>query len=107
MVVLIQQHREDAGASTISRLTSKHSLASIQAQHILTGPSYDEIFHTGVTREFWLEVVNTTLAPDGFLRPTMSFNGTLPGPAITADWGDDIVVHVTNTMANNGTVSQV
>lgn len=33
----------------------------------------------------------------------MTFNGTVPGPAIIADWGDNLVIHVTNNMQDNGT----
>ncbi len=33
----------------------------------------------------------------------MTFNGTIPGPAIVANWGDNLVIHVTNKLANNGT----
>ncbi|KAH8589692.1 laccase from botrytis Aclada At 1.67 A resolution [Bisporella sp. PMI_857] len=58
---------------------------------------------TGVTREYWLSVENTTAAPDGYERSVLSFNGTVPGPAITADWGDEVVIHVTNNLDHNGT----
>jgi FtsP/CotA-like multicopper oxidase with cupredoxin domain len=64
---------------------------------------YDVIPDTGVIREYWLEVVNITLAPDGYERYTMTFNGTIPGPAITANWGDTLVIHVTNNLQENGT----
>ena len=30
-------------------------------------------------------------------------NGQMPGPTIEANWGDTIIVHVTNSMQNNGT----
>jgi FtsP/CotA-like multicopper oxidase with cupredoxin domain len=33
----------------------------------------------------------------------MTFNGTIPGPAIIADWGDNLVIHVTNNLEHNGT----
>lgn len=33
----------------------------------------------------------------------MNFNGSIPGPALTADWGDTFVIHVTNNMQDNGT----
>jgi FtsP/CotA-like multicopper oxidase with cupredoxin domain len=33
----------------------------------------------------------------------MTFNGTIPGPTLTADWGDTFVIHVTNNMQENGT----
>jgi len=33
----------------------------------------------------------------------VAFNGTIPGPAIIADWGDNLIIHVTNNMEHNGT----
>ena len=53
--------------------------------------------------EYWLSVENTTLSPDGYTRQTLTFNGTIPGPAIIADWGDNLVIHVTNNLEHNGT----
>lgn len=62
---------------------------------------------TGVVREYWLSVDNTTLAPDGYERTVLCFNGTVPGPAIIADWGDELVIHVTNNLQHNGTAIHV
>lgn len=67
--------------------------------------NYEDIVpDTGVTREYWLEIEEKTITPDGFSRPAMVVNGTLPGPTIIADWGDTVVVHVTNKLgqARNG-----
>lgn len=64
---------------------------------------YDEVPDTGVTREYYWSIVNTTLAPDGRERQVWSVNGSFPGPTIIADWGDTIVVHVTNELDFNGT----
>ncbi|KAJ6089994.1 hypothetical protein N7467_005210 [Penicillium canescens] len=60
---------------------------------------------TGVTREYWLTLDDLTAAPDGFSRPVMAVNGSIPGPTIIADWGDWVVVHVTNNLhtSMNGT----
>ncbi|KAF2661805.1 multicopper oxidase [Lophiostoma macrostomum CBS 122681] len=58
---------------------------------------------TGVTKEYWLEVTNTTLAPDGVERIVLAVNGTVPGPTIEANWGDTLVIHVTNSLTANGT----
>ncbi|KAI5778134.1 Cupredoxin [Geopyxis carbonaria] len=58
---------------------------------------------TGVVREYWLTIENTTLAADGILRPVLAFNGTMPGPTISADWGDTVIVHLKNNLAHNGT----
>ncbi|KAF2675309.1 laccase 2 [Microthyrium microscopicum] len=64
---------------------------------------YEDSPRTGVTREYWLDVVNGTVAPDGYEIGALTFNGTIPGPLIEANWGDELVIHVRNTMENNGT----
>ncbi|KAI7460895.1 Laccase-3 [Hortaea werneckii] len=33
----------------------------------------------------------------------LTVNGSIPGPTIQANWGDTVKVHVTNSLANNGT----
>ncbi|CAH0052330.1 unnamed protein product [Clonostachys solani] len=60
---------------------------------------------TGVTREYWLELTDETASPDGVSRSVMLVNKTLPGPTIFADWGDDVIIHVTNSLSSslNGT----
>jgi hypothetical protein len=47
---------------------------------------YDEAPDTGVVREYYLELVNMTLAPDGVSRDVLVVNGTFPGPTLYADW---------------------
>ncbi|KAJ9309980.1 CAZyme family AA1 [Paecilomyces variotii] len=44
-------------------------------------------------------------APDGYSRTALTVNGSIPGPTIEADWGDTVVVHVTNSLteSKNGT----
>ncbi|CZT41233.1 probable Laccase-2 [Rhynchosporium secalis] len=65
---------------------------------------YETVPNTGVTREYWLSVTNKTMALDGYRRQqVLSFNGTVPGPLIWGNWGDNMVIHVTNNMENNGT----
>ncbi|KAF9871958.1 multicopper oxidase [Colletotrichum karsti] len=65
----------------------------------------NEVPDTGVTREYWLELTDVTVAPDGVSRSAMAVNGSIPGPTLFADWGDNVIVHVTNslTTSNNGT----
>ncbi|AEO64417.1 multicopper oxidase-like protein [Thermothielavioides terrestris NRRL 8126] len=58
---------------------------------------------TGVTREYWWEITEFTAAPDGVERSVMAINGSIPGPTLFADWGDTVVVHVTNSVPGNGT----
>lgn len=64
---------------------------------------YDDIPETGVTREYWFNLEEGNGAPDGFERHMMTINGSAPGPTIYANWGDWVVVHVKNNLANNGT----
>ncbi|KAI6352163.1 hypothetical protein MCOR25_009522 [Pyricularia grisea] len=61
---------------------------------------------TGVTREYWLELTDVQVAPDGRQRSAMAINGSIPGPTLFADWGDNVIVHLTNNLdpsENNGT----
>lgn len=58
---------------------------------------------TGETVEVWLSVQEGICNQDGYERPCMTFNGTMPGPPIVANWGDNLKVHVTNNMESNGT----
>ncbi|KAJ5618562.1 extracellular dihydrogeodin oxidase/laccase [Penicillium herquei] len=64
---------------------------------------YEKVPDTGVVREYWFNVENTTAAPDGVEMPVQLINGSFPGPTIIADWGDTVVIHVTNSLQNNGT----
>lgn len=72
---------------------------SISTDYTSTAPT------TGVTREYYFDIQQVTIAPDGVSRTAYAINGTIPGPTIIADWGDTVVVHVTNslTAAKNGT----
>ncbi|ETS73657.1 hypothetical protein PFICI_14603 [Pestalotiopsis fici W106-1] len=72
---------------------------SIDTDYTSTSPD------TGVTREYWFELTDVTVSPDGVSRTAMAVNGSIPGPTIIADWGDTVVVHVTNSLTTslNGT----
>ncbi|KAF8857516.1 putative extracellular dihydrogeodin oxidase/laccase [Acephala macrosclerotiorum] len=85
------------------RCTNSASDRSCWGDYDLSTNYYDTVPDTGVTREYWFDVQNGTAAPDGVERIVLTVNGTVPGPTIIADWGDTVVVHVTNSMANNGT----
>ncbi|KAF9893207.1 laccase, multicopper oxidase, benzenediol:oxygen oxidorectuctase [Aspergillus nanangensis] len=43
------------------------------------------------------------MAPDGYERQVLVFNGSYPGPLIEADWGDTLIIHVANELTDNGT----
>ncbi|KAJ5780623.1 hypothetical protein N7457_005783 [Penicillium paradoxum] len=61
---------------------------------------------TGVTQEFWLNIDQATLAPDGRPRWGLTINGSLPGPTLEVNWGDTVVIHLRNNLPNsvrNGT----
>ncbi|KAK8116708.1 laccase-1 [Apiospora kogelbergensis] len=64
-----------------------------------------EVPDTGVTREYYLDLTEVEVAPDGISRFAMAINGTIPGPTLHADWGDTVVVHLTNSLktSTNGT----
>lgn len=65
---------------------------------------YEKFWPKGIKREFWLNVSGQTISPDGYLKPLGKvLNNTYPGPLIEACWGDDITVHVTNYLPDNGT----
>ncbi|KAF7186142.1 Laccase-2, partial [Pseudocercospora fuligena] len=64
---------------------------------------YLEVPDTGRTVEYWFELQNVTIAPDGVEKIVLTVNGTVPGPTIEADWGDTVVVHFRNALENNGT----
>ncbi|KAF4635791.1 hypothetical protein G7Y89_g2311 [Cudoniella acicularis] len=55
------------------------------------------------TKTFNIEVSEQTLSPIGVNKPMLVINGTYPGPTIIADWGDTLVINVSNKMINNGT----
>lgn len=56
----------------------------------LTTNYYEEAPDTGVVREYWFNIENTTAAPDGVEMPVQLINGSFPGPTIIADWGDTV-----------------
>ncbi|KAJ5213423.1 hypothetical protein N7449_000592 [Penicillium cf. viridicatum] len=61
---------------------------------------YDVVPTTGVTKEYYLNIEDVTVAPDGYSRAAMAINGSIPGPTIEANWGDNVIVHVTNSLTS-------
>ncbi|KAJ7620440.1 putative laccase 1d precursor [Roridomyces roridus] len=51
---------------------------------------------------FNLDIVNTKLAPDGFLRDTVVPNATFPGPVFKVNKGDSVVIHTHNRLTSPG-----
>ncbi|KAF4780802.1 Laccase-2 [Colletotrichum scovillei] len=65
---------------------------------------YEKHVPDGVEREFYLEVDNHEIAPDGYLVQRMLFNGTYPGPTLEGNWGDTFKITIKNKLKNhNGT----
>lgn len=54
---------------------------SIDTNYTTTAPD------TGVTREYYFELTDVTVSPDGYERSAIAINGSIPGPTIIADWG--------------------
>jgi FtsP/CotA-like multicopper oxidase with cupredoxin domain len=50
------------------------------------------------TREFFYTITQEEISPDGVPRLAMVADKQMPGPTIEANWGDEIIVHVTNGM---------
>jgi multicopper oxidase len=77
---------------------------STWCQYSTSTDYYNEIPDTGVTREYWFSLEQVNLAPDGVSRMALTVNGTMPGPTIIADWGDIVIIHVTNNLdeSHNG-----
>jgi FtsP/CotA-like multicopper oxidase with cupredoxin domain len=72
------------------RCTNSATDRSCWGDYDLSTNYYSEVPDTGVTREYWFEIVNTTAALDGVSRTVLLVNGTFPGPTIIADWGDTV-----------------
>lgn len=70
---------------------------SVDTNYITTIPD------TGDTVEVWLSAEESICNPDGYERTCKTFNGSMPGPPIVANWGDDLIIHVTNNLKSNGT----
>ncbi|KUJ17361.1 laccase [Mollisia scopiformis] len=96
-----------APASTSNQLskrcTNSATDRSCWGDYDLSTNYYETVPDTGVTREYWFDIQNGTASPDGYERLVLTVNGSFPGPTIIAGWGDTVVVHVTNSMENNGT----
>lgn len=88
--------------STSSACVNSASDRSCWGNYDISTNYYDVVPDTGVTREYWFSVQNGTAAPDGIERIVLTVNGSVPGPTIIADWGDNVIVHVTNNLENNG-----
>lgn len=47
---------------------------------------YDTGPDTGVTVEYWFDIQNVTLSPNGVERTYLTVNGSVPGPTVEANW---------------------
>lgn len=77
---------------SLPRATCENSASnrSCWGEYDLSTNYYNVVPETNVTREYWLELVNTTAALDGIERNVLLVNGTFPGPTLFADWGDTV-----------------
>ncbi|KAL1297976.1 hypothetical protein AAFC00_006483 [Neodothiora populina] len=58
---------------------------------------------TGKTVTYDWSIGWTTAAPDGFERPVIGINGEWPCPTMRVDYGDRVIVRVTNNLGNQST----
>ncbi|KAF2018092.1 multicopper oxidase [Aaosphaeria arxii CBS 175.79] len=101
-------HLEDFGGLLSARDACSGNTASTRSEwcdYSIDTDYMSVVPDTGVTREYWLELTDVTVSPDGVSRSAMAVNGTIPGPTLFADWGDTVTVHVKNslTTSQNGT----
>ncbi|KAK3347407.1 multicopper oxidase-domain-containing protein [Neurospora tetraspora] len=77
---------------------------STQRKGYTVTTDYDNYAPIGIQRHYHLDIAKHTIAPDGKPREARLFNGTYPGPLIEACWGDTVIVHVTNSLDDEGSV---
>ncbi len=53
---------------------------------------------SGAFRRFDLTINDGWLAPDGYIRAVIVFNGTLPGPELHVEEGDSVEIVLHNRM---------
>ena len=70
---------------------------SIDSDYYNVGPD------TGVICKYDFIITNTTLNYDGVDRLALAINGQVPGPLVECNWGDTLMVSVTNQMNDNTT----
>ncbi|KAL4808784.1 laccase [Aspergillus unguis] len=110
-----------AAAASSSIASSASTSTSSAASSICTGNTattrsewcsydiytdYTTVVPEGTHREYWFNLEQVTVAPDGRERSALAINGSIPGPTIEANWGDTVTVHVTNSLPDslgNGT----
>ncbi|KAJ5115081.1 hypothetical protein NUU61_000840 [Penicillium alfredii] len=59
---------------------------------------YTTTIPDGATREFWFELDQGILSPDGRPRWVLAINGSIPGPTIEVNWGDTVIIHLRNNL---------
>jgi FtsP/CotA-like multicopper oxidase with cupredoxin domain len=99
----------DLESSLLPRLQPRNSCTNTptsrkcRGQYHIDTNYYTETPDTKHAVEVWLSAEESICNQDGYKRPCMTFNGTMPGPAIVANWGDNLIVHVANRLKSNGT----
>ncbi|KAI4602002.1 hypothetical protein KJ359_010868 [Pestalotiopsis sp. 9143b] len=90
LVAKVTAAPQSSAPSLSKRCTNSADDRSCWGDYDISTNYYEEAPDTGVTREYWFNIVNTTAAPDGVERVVLSVNGSIPGPTIIADWGDTV-----------------
>ncbi|KAH6973725.1 Cupredoxin [Ilyonectria sp. MPI-CAGE-AT-0026] len=93
-----------SGTSTAETNVCEGNTASTRSQwcdYDIDTDYTTEVVDTGRIREYWLDLTDVTVAPDGISRTAMAVNGSIPGPTLFADWGDTMVIHITNSLTTS------
>lgn len=80
---------------TNNPLPNGYPWGSLDAAH---ASPYTQMPNTGVYRNYDFTLSRGSIAPDGYQKDVILVNGAYPGPAIEANWGDTIIVKVTNAI---------
>ncbi|KAG6816614.1 hypothetical protein H0H87_004620 [Tephrocybe sp. NHM501043] len=91
-----RSYQIDLQGLTMQLLLATAALSVILRPHPVVGAAVSP----AITKNVVLNVGNTKLAPDGFSRSVVVANGQYPGPLITANKGDNLVVTVNNRLTD-------
>ena len=86
----ITAHPHSSSSSLSKRCVNSADDRTCWGDYDISTNYYEVSPDTGVVREYWFDITNTTASPDGIEHLIMAVNGTVPGPTIIADWGDTV-----------------
>jgi hypothetical protein len=77
-----------SSSSDIDRRASCETILPTRCKYFMGTDYLTELVYTYVTREYYLELTEVTVATDDYWRPAMAVNGTIHGPVLFVDEED-------------------